>query len=59
MCNEKKTERSVEDMLRDIALVLRMTNQIKAEMRSEQVEREATRILQRQKKAEETLAVSM
>jgi hypothetical protein len=67
MCNQTETTttaqtttaRSVEDMLRDIAFVLRMTNNVKAEMHEERMEREAKRLLARSKRAEATLAVSM
>ncbi|QEL16213.1 hypothetical protein [Limnoglobus roseus] len=53
-----KPQRSVEEMLRDIAFVLRMTRQVKAEMRRERAEAEVE-VLCRTTKREELVAVSM
>ena len=55
-----KPTRSVEEMLRDIAFVLRMTRQVKAEMRAERAEAEAVDQLRRPNtKLEELMTVPM
>ena len=52
-----KPTRSVEDMLRDIAFVLRMTRQVKAEMRREQTEVAVEQLQRRATNLEELVAM--
>lgn len=51
--------RSVEEMLRDIAFVLRMTRQVKAEMREDRIAADVERVRRRRNKQEELVTVPM
>lgn len=55
---EMTPKHKVETMLRDIAFVLRMTRQVKAEMKRERAEAEVE-VQRRNTKLEELMAVSM
>lgn len=54
-----KPTRPVEDMLRDIAFVLRLTRQVKAELRDERIAAEVERVRRRRDKQEELVTVPM